>query len=125
MVQIAAGRYRSEGWKRDVQLMDVGVTAGPRNKAVVRRPLVLSGLHDLSTCFAFSHATAPTSRLGRAPFGCSHSTASAFLCHGESPFRLLEVQFCRKADFTFIENDPVYRWPVSFEGMETDVQLMP
>jgi hypothetical protein len=36
----------------------------------------------------------------------------------------IQVQFCLKADFTFMENGSVYCRPVSFEGMERDVQLM-
>jgi len=39
-------------------------------------------------------------------------------------FHFIRVPFCLKADFNFMENGPVCRRPVSFEGMERDVQLM-
>jgi hypothetical protein len=36
---------------------------------------------------------------------------------------VIRVHLCLKPDFTFIENGPVYCRPVSFGGMERDVQL--
>lgn len=65
----------------------MGATVSPKQRG--RRetaPWVCLGLHDLSTCFTFLDETASTSRLSSTPFGCSHSTASALLCHFEISF---------------------------------------
>ena len=68
----------------------------PNKKAVEERPLCREfhshlplSLHDLSTYLTLLHGTASASRLSSTLLSCSHSPASAFLCHVDSPPRVL------------------------------------
>src|ERR1043166_2171366 len=85
-------------------------------------PVGSSGLHDPQTCFAFSHGTASTRRLGGTSFGCRHSTASAFLCHCDISF-LSDTVTSKPVSAAWKHGRAPWR-PVSFGRMEMEVQLM-